>query len=281
MIIHHTSALRSLETTWRRAGERIAFVPTMGNLHDGHLALVKQAKQAADRVVVSIFVNPMQFGPTEDFARYPRTMETDASQLALLNVDAIFVPDINEIYPNGEMPLTRVIVPGLSDDLCGVTRPQLYYGVTTVVTKLFHIVQPDMAVFGEKDIQQVVIIRRMVQDLNFSIEILSGDIVREADGLAMSSRNQYLSIQERKTASTLYATLCAVRDQIKAGSADYEKLSETAIKNLLNEGFDKVDYLTVRDKKTLSAPVEKNELVILAAAFLGKTRLIDNVGFSI
>jgi len=280
-LIHSISALQALETTWRRKGERIAFVPTMGNLHDGHLALVQQAKHTAERVVISLFVNPLQFGPGEDFLRYPRTMEADRAKLASLRVDAVFVPEIEEIYPNGAMPLTRVVVPGLSDDLCGITRPQLFYGVTTVVSKLFHIVQPDIAIFGEKDFQQLVVIQQMVRDLNFPIEILSGATVREIDGLALSSRNQYLSDEERKIAPALYKILCETLEQALSKKDNYDVLCATATKQLLDSGFEKVDYVAIRNKNSLNIPSGKeSHLIVLAAAFLGKTRLIDNVSLS-
>lgn len=280
-LIHSIDALHTLQTPWRQKNERIALVPTMGNLHEGHLALVKLAQQVADRVVVSIFVNPLQFGPNEDFLRYPRTMEADSAKLASFNVDAVFVPDMNEIYPNGEMPLTRVIVPGLSDDLCGITRPQLFYGVTTVVSKLFHITQPNIAIFGEKDFQQLVIIRQMVRDLNFPIKILSGATVRELDGLALSSRNQYLDARERQIAPKLYATLREIEKQLHASEKSHTQLTEAAVDHLLSEGFNKVDYVAIRDKQTLGTPIPgKNELIVLAAAFLGNTRLIDNLAIN-
>lgn len=276
--IHNTVALQTLKKAWRQKNERIAFVPTMGNLHDGHLALVQKAKQVADRVIVSIFVNPLQFGPHEDFLRYPKTLKADVDKLTFLDVDAIFAPGIDEIYPDGKMPLTRVIVPGLSDDLCGITRPQLFYGVTTVVSKLFNIVQPDIAIFGEKDFQQLLIIQQMVKDLNFPIEILSGSIVRETDGLALSSRNQYLNGKERKIAPELYKILCWLHEQIRLGRNNYDALCETATKQLLEAGFEKIDYVAIRDKDNLKIPTkETSHLIILAAAFIGKTRLIDNV----
>lgn len=279
-IIHTIDAMRQSHRAWRHEQQRIALVPTMGNLHAGHLALVQRAKQAADRVVVSIFVNPLQFGPKEDFANYPRTLEVDAQKLQALQIDALFAPANKEIYPEGSMPATRVGIPGLSDELCGVSRPQLFYGVTTVVTKLLNIVAPDVVVFGEKDFQQLLIVKQMVHDLNFPIEVLSCATSRESDGLAMSSRNGYLTAEQRNIAPHLYATLCKIRDAICAGNHDYEALCVAATKELQTHGFDGVDYVSVRKKATLQTavlPEKTSDLVILAAVFLGKTRLIDNL----
>jgi len=278
--IHTISKLRKLVSQWRRENKKIAFVPTMGNLHDGHLALVKKAQKHADKVIVSIFVNPLQFGPTEDFGRYPRTEKSDLAKLKACHVDVVFLPEINEIYPDGKTSATTVNLPGLSDDLCGITRPRLFYGVTTVVSKLFNIVQPDIAVFGEKDFQQLVILKQMVKDLDFPIKILSEKIIREKDGLALSSRNQYLNQEERKRASTLHQTLCWVREQIKNKNTDYKKLCQLATKQLLKNGFDKVDYVAIRNKNNLNAPeINDKNLIVLSAAFLGNTRLIDNLQF--
>lgn len=278
-IVSHIHALQTLEKPWRQKGESIALVPTMGNLHAGHVALVQQAKSLADHVVVSIFVNPTQFGPQEDFGRYPRTLEADVEKLQACGVDVLFTPEIEEVYPSlSSTPCTRVVVPELSYELCGVTRPQLFEGVTIVVTKLFHMVQPDIAVFGEKDFQQCVVIRQMVRDLNFPVEIVTGATVREKDGLACSSRNQYLTEDARKKAPILYATLCEVAACIQAGQADYLVLAEAATRRLLEAGFDKVDYMSVREAEHLGLPRKEDKKgVVLAAAFLGKTRLIDNV----
>lgn len=270
--------LRKQLHDWRKSDARIAFVPTMGNLHAGHLALVQKAKKVADRVIVSIFVNPLQFGPTEDFARYPRTHAADIEKLITEKVDALFLPETEALYPNEQMPITRVSVPGLSDDLCGVTRPNLFYGVTTVVAKLFNIVQPDIAVFGKKDFQQAVIIRQMVKDLNFPIEIITIPTTREPDRLAMSSRNQYLTPEERALAPKLYESLHLIQQAIQEGNVNYTALCEEAKQQLEQLGF-KVDYIEVRNQETLRSPVpgSQENLVILGAAFLGKTRLIDNV----
>lgn len=279
-IVRSIAELHDLRTAWRREQQSIALVPTMGNLHDGHLALAQQAKQSADRTIVYIFVNPHQFGPKEDFTHYPRTLEADISKLKPLNIDAVFIPDVKEIYPDGEMQVTRVAVPGLSDDLCGITRPQLFYGVATILSKFFNIVAPDIALFGEKDYQQLVIVKQMVKDLNFPIAIHSGKTVRETDGLAMSSRNGYLSEAERKIAPKLYALSQWARAQILAGNQDYESLCAQAKLQLQHYGFGPIDYFTVREKETLQVPSQataKENLIILVAAFLGTTRLIDNL----
>lgn len=275
-IIQSIPALRK-ELESLRITKKIALVPTMGNLHNGHLALVQQAKQVADYVVVSIFVNPLQFAPHEDFNTYPRTPEEDIEKLKLCDADILFLPHADEIYPKAKMPISRVIVPGLSDELCGKTRPHFFYGVTTVVSKLFNIVQPHIAIFGEKDFQQLVIIRQMVKDLNFPITILSGTTVREADGLALSSRNRYLNSEERVNAPQLYATLLWIKEQIISGQRDYENLCKLAGQKLEAHDFS-IDYIAVRSSPSLQPPTDQDQsLVVLAAAWLGKTRLIDNV----
>lgn len=275
-VIPHIFELRQQIADWKKNQETIAFVPTMGNLHAGHLALIQHAKSLANRVVVSIFVNPLQFGPKEDFATYPKTTAEDIEKLKSLAVDVLFLPTVQEIYPQGSDSATRIIVTGLSDELCGKSRPGHFTGVATVVAKLFHIVQPNIAVFGEKDYQQLCVIRQMLSDLNFPIEIISSPTVREHDGLAMSSRNQYLNPEERKIAPKLYASLQWIKSHISLGHTDYDPLISTA-EQQLNEYF-KVDYIAVRTQHTLHAPttLDKN-LVILGAVFLGKTRLIDNI----
>lgn len=276
-IIQSIQTIRAALEPLRATQKKVALVTTMGNLHDGHLALVQQAKQAADYVVVSIFVNPLQFAPHEDFNTYPRTPEQDIAKLQSCDVDILFLPDADAIYPQGKMPISRVIVPGLSDELCGKTRPHFFYGVTTVVAKLFNIVQPDLAIYGEKDFQQLIIIRQMVNDLNFPITILSGATVREADGLAMSSRNRYLNAEERASAPQLYATLSWIKEQIMAGQRDYENLCQLAGRKLEAYGF-RIDYIEVRASLSLQLPNDQDKsLVVLAAAWLGKTRLIDNI----
>jgi pantoate--beta-alanine ligase len=278
MLSHSTlDELRASVGTWRKGGERIAFVPTMGNLHAGHLKLVAEARRRADRLVVSIFVNPMQFGEGEDFDAYPRTLEEDRSKLIAAGVDLLFTPSVSAIYPSGSQRQTRVEVPGLSDILCGASRPKHFVGVATIVCKLFNMVQPDLAVFGEKDYQQLMVIRRMVADLAIPIEIVGSSTVREDDGLAMSSRNGYLNAEQRAKAPLLYRTLQSTAEAIQAGRRDYASLEEAAVKSLGEAGFSP-DYYAIRRAQDLEPPGEPEEsLVILAAAYLGTTRLIDNL----
>ena len=274
--------LRTLISQWRTDGNSIAFVPTMGNLHEGHLSLVEIARQKAERVVVSIYVNPLQFSPDEDFASYPRTLEDDLDKLEALGIDLVFIPDDSMIYPEGEQQSTYVEVPVLSHIIEGQFRPGFFKGVATVVLKLFNMVQPDIAVFGEKDFQQLLIIRQMVSDLNLPIEIIGGQTKREADGLAKSSRNNYLSQAERENSRILSESINTCRQQIESG-ADIDQAEKTCIETLINHGFT-VDYVTLRETKRLQK-VSKEELlanrefVILAAAKLGRTRLIDNLIF--
>jgi pantoate--beta-alanine ligase len=281
------NVLRASLQEWRQRGESIAFVPTMGNLHEGHLSLVSRARALADRVVVSIFVNPLQFGPNEDFSQYPRTLVEDLSQLATLDVDGIFTPSEAVLYPQGRENLTRVNVPGISAELCGLSRPGFFSGVATVVTKLLNVVQPDYALFGQKDYQQWLVICQLVQDLNLPIELVLGDTVRESDGLAMSSRNQYLTAAERHLAPVFTQALYSLKERIH-GADQVEGLCgfahsacQEARSFLESRGFN-VDYLTVRNKKTLSNPCEfdaPKDLIALGAVWLGQTRLIDNVLF--
>jgi pantoate--beta-alanine ligase len=262
---------------WRDIHQRVALVPTMGNLHAGHIALVKRARELAERVVVSIFVNPMQFGPQEDFAAYPRTPDADRLQLAVAGVDMVFIPDTDEMYPAGPDGVTRVEVPGLSDVLDGVSRPGHFTGVATVVTKLFNMVQPDVALFGEKDYQQLQVIRRLTADLCLPVEIAALATVRELDGLAMSSRNQYLNKAERAQSSLLYRTLKETAYAVRDGNRDYVALEKRAVEKLTEGGF-QPDYVEIRQAETLAAPTaEETRLVVLGAAQLGKARLIDNV----
>lgn len=274
--------LRTQIRQWRADDERIAFVPTMGNLHEGHLSLVEIAQQKASRVVVSIYVNPLQFSPDEDFSSYPRTLDDDLSKLEALGVDLVFTPDDAMIYPEGEQRSTFVEVPVLSHIVEGEFRPGFFRGVATVVLKLFNMVQPDIAVFGEKDFQQLLVIRQMVKDLNLPVEVIGGQTRREADGLAKSSRNNYLSSAERVTSRILSESLLACRHQIEQG-ADIALAENTCIRNLENHGFI-VDYVTLRETSRLEKVSGKKlsvggELVLLAAAKLGKTRLIDNIIF--
>jgi len=261
----------------RANGQRIAFVPTMGNLHDGHLDLVRKARTLADVIVVSIFVNPLQFGPSEDLDAYPRTLAADKEKLFSEGVQVLFAPDVTEIYPEGMAAQTIVHVPDLGDTLCGSSRPGHFDGVTTVVSKLFNIVQPDVAVFGEKDFQQLSIVRRMVRDLCMPIEIVGVATARDADGLAKSSRNGYLSSAQRRVAPVLNRTLRDCREAIACGFDNFLQLESHARMQLLQAGFEP-DYFAIRDARTLNAVTEDTEeIAILAAARLGKTRLIDNV----
>jgi pantoate--beta-alanine ligase len=272
-----TAAVRERVTRWQRAGERVAFVPTMGNLHPGHISLIEVARKRGDRFVASIFVNPMQFGPNEDYAQYPRTPEKDQSMLADAGCDLMFMPDVGEIYPAGFDHSTRVTVPELSGLLDGEFRPGHFDGVSTVVAKLFNIVMPDIAVFGEKDFQQLAIIRRMVSDLCVPIEIIGAPTVRETDGLAMSSRNQYLTEEERKIAPHLYAALSRAVNRISGGEKDFAALERGELDGIRKAGF-RPDYFTVRDAKTLlPAEPQTKHMVVLVAARLGKARLIDNL----
>jgi pantoate--beta-alanine ligase len=267
-------ALQSRLALWRGARHRIALVPTMGALHEGHLALVREAGQRATRVVVSIFVNPAQFAPTEDFSAYPRTEATDLEKLADVGVDGVFVPAVTEIYPPGFA--TAVSVAGPAEDLESVSRPQFFTGVATVVSKLLMAVQPDVALFGEKDYQQLLVVRRMAADLGFATEIAGVPVVREADGLAMSSRNVYLSESERAAAPALFAALTKAAEAIGNGQPTDKAIAE-ARTQMIAAGF-KIDYVKLRNAETLkeiAGPGEPRRL--LAAAWLGKTRLIDNV----
>lgn len=275
-IFQKITEVRDQIAVWRRAGQKIAFVPTMGNLHAGHLALVTAAKSRAECVVVSIFVNPLQFGPNEDFAKYPRTLEADTNVLRGAGADLLFLPEVGEIYPQGQKAATKVEVPEVSEGLCGVFRPGHFAGVATVVAKLFNIVQPDVALFGKKDYQQLQVIRRMVADLCFPIEIIGLDTVREVNGLAMSSRNGYLSVAEREQAAALYRSLKQAVDRLRAGDRDYARIEAAGLAELQAQGF-RPDYFSIRRADNLAAPEVGVPLVVLAAAWLGKTRLIDNI----
>jgi pantoate--beta-alanine ligase len=276
-VIVRPHELRERVSQWRRQGERIAFVPTMGNLHAGHGSLVSRASELAEHVIVSIFVNPLQFGPNEDFAAYPRTPEEDKSLLRSLQVELLFAPEVQDIYPRGQETTARVHVPGLEDILCGAFRPGHFMGVATVVTKLLNLVQPDVALFGEKDFQQLMIIRRAATDLCMPIEIIGVPTTREADGLAMSSRNRYLLPEQRAVAPKIFAALEHARVAVESGSRDFAVLEKAGADALVQAGF-KPDYFSIRDAHTLQAPdgVSK-DLVILTAARMGRARLIDNV----
>ena len=277
--IQQLSALRGVVGGWRRAGERIALVPTMGNLHAGHHSLIELARQHADRVVASVFVNPTQFGPNEDFARYPRTPEADAEGLAAVGCDLVFRPEVAQMYPFGPEGCVRVHVPGLTDELDGASRPGHFDGVTTVVLRLFNMVQPDVAVFGRKDFQQLRVIDYMVRELSLPIAIVPAPIRRAGDGLALSSRNQYLSAQERVIAPELHRTLLAMRAAWHEGAA-LAHIEHEACARLTRAGFD-VDYAQLRRTSDLARPAaeQRDGLVALVAARLGRTRLIDNCEF--
>jgi len=271
------AAVREHVRRWRSEGRRTAFVPTMGNLHAGHVSLIETARRHGDRFVASIFVNPMQFGPNEDFAHYPRTPAQDARMLSDAGCDLMFMPDVGEIYPNGSERATRVEVPGLSSILDGEFRPGHFEGVATVVAKLFHIVEPDVAVFGEKDFQQLTVIRRMVADLCMPISIIAATTVREPDGLAMSSRNQYLTDEERRTAPIIHQTLQAAVERLRAGDRDFAAIERQGVEALERTGF-RADYFSVRRADDLSSPdATTQHLVVLTAARLGRARLIDNL----
>jgi pantoate--beta-alanine ligase len=269
--------LRQMILSWRNHGEKIGFVPTMGNLHEGHLALVSEARRRARRVVVSIFVNPLQFGDGEDFEDYPRTMEADQRQLSEAGVDLLFAPSPEVVYPVGETLQTRVEVPEISDLLCGASRPGHFIGVATVVCKLFNMVQPDLAVFGEKDFQQLMVIRRMVADLSMPVEILGLKTVREEDGLAKSSRNGYLSRDQRQIAPQLFKIIQQTAEALRRGERDFSRLEADAREKLQVAGF-QPDYYAIRKADNLASPTESDSLlVVLAAAYMGTTRLIDNL----
>jgi pantoate--beta-alanine ligase len=276
-IVTTIAAVREQVRQWRSRGERVAFVPTMGNLHPGHISLIDAARRGAARFIASIFVNPMQFGPNEDFAHYPRTAEKDAAMLSAAGCNLMFMPDAQEIYPHGLCGATRVEVPELSSILCGQFRPGHFEGVATVVAKLLNIVEPDIAVFGEKDYQQLTVIRRMVADLCFPIEIVAAPTVREADGLAMSSRNQYLTAAERKIAPRLYAVLESAVARLAAHDRDFAGIERAGALELAASGF-QPEYFSVREVDNLSAAhAASSDLMVLAAARLGRARLIDNL----
>lgn len=275
-VVNDTASLRQTIQSYRLAGDRIAFVPTMGNLHEGHLTLVREARRHADRVVVSIFVNPLQFDRAEDLATYPRTLEADCQLLTSNGVDLVFTPTPEIMYPKGLAHQTFVEVPGLSDLLEGALRPGHFRGVATVVTKLFNLMQPDVACFGQKDYQQLAMIRQMVADLALPIEIIGVPTVRAADGLALSSRNSRLSPAEREAAPTLAKVMQWIASQIAQGERDWPALQQQARLQLTAAGF-KPDAIDLVDGETLQpVSADSQSLVILMAAYLGAVRLIDN-----
>ena len=274
------SDLKTLRQTlrdWRREGLSSALVPTMGNLHDGHISLLARAREIADRSVVSIFVNPIQFGRGEDYERYPSTLDADRAKLEAAGLDLLFAPNLAELYPGGIEEDTRVTVPAVSDILCGEFRPGHFSGVATVVSKLLINTQPDYALFGEKDYQQVMVIRRMVRDLLFPVEIIGMPIIREADGLAMSSRNSYLKPEERRVAAGIYASLTRAAAELRAQAHTIAVLEDRVAQELQALGM-RPEYISVRNATDLSLPKAGDEdLIILAAAWLGGARLIDNI----
>jgi len=277
LVIHSKQELAEQLAEWRDNDEHIALVPTMGNLHAGHIALVELAQEHAERVVVSLFVNPTQFGDTEDFDDYPRTLERDKRRLKMTPADLMFAPDVDTMYPFGVKDATTVSVSGLTENFCGASRPGHFDGVTTVVMRLFALVQPDVAVFGQKDYQQQLVIRRMVEDLNLPVSIITGETIREDDGLALSSRNSYLSDKQRRLAPMLHEVLKAVGSELANGRRNFDELEKNARLRLSDTGFD-VDYFAIRRAQNLEMPDRDcDDLVVLAAAQLGVTRLIDNI----
>jgi len=280
-VYHHIQSIRDALAKERAAGKRIGFVPTMGNLHQAHIELVNIAQQSNDVVVCSIFVNGLQFGLNEDWDKYPRTFEADCAKLREVGCDYLFHPDDTEMYPNGLDTQTRVVCPTMTDVLCGASRPGHFEGVTTVVTKLFNIVQPDEAVFGIKDYQQLAVIRRMVEDLCMNIQITAAPIHRESDGLAMSSRNSYITEDERPRVSQLNKSLCWVLEQIKNGERDFPAMEEEAKTQIEAAGF-KVDYFSICNSRSLEPAAEDDlEITVLGAMYTSGARLIDNLSIDL
>lgn len=276
-VISDIASLREVVSDCKRTGRSVGFVPTMGNLHDGHLQLVKRAKSHNDVVIVSIFVNPMQFGENEDLDAYPRTIEDDKAKLVNDGVDAVFLPSVSDMYPCGLKAQTYVEVPGISEVLCGASRPGHFRGVATVVSKLFNMVQPDDAFFGEKDFQQLQVIRTMVRDLSMSVTVHGVPTQREESGLAMSSRNGYLSHEQKATASLIYQEMTRAKALIEQGDTQFSDIADSIVSNLEAKGF-KNDYVSIVNANTLQRPVAGDKhLVIVVALFMGTTRLIDNL----
>ncbi|MGQ0697915.1 MAG: pantoate--beta-alanine ligase [Panacagrimonas sp.] len=280
LTVHTVAELRAQVAHWKREGHRVGFVPTMGNLHAGHLQLVTRSRELAQRTVASIFVNPLQFGPNEDFDRYPRTLAEDALRLEAVDCDLLFAPRVAEMYPRGREGLSGVRVPALSEQLEGAFRPGFFDGVATVVSILFNQVQPDVAVFGQKDWQQLQVVRRMVADLHVPIEIVGHPTARDADGLALSSRNQYLSATERSQAPAMHHALVAAAAGLSAGRRDFAALQSEAMASLEQAGF-VPQYVEIRNADMGLPDIVETQWVVLAAAFLGRTRLIDNFFLSI
>ena len=276
-IVKTASALRKEISQWRLQGLTIAFVPTMGNLHAGHLSLVKKAQQIADKVAVSIFVNPLQFNDQSDLSAYPRTLKADTEQLIESQCDLLFTPNQQSIYPEGMGAQTKVLVPNMDDKLCGLHRPGHFDGVATIVLKLLNLVQADVAVFGEKDYQQLLLIKKMVADLNLAIEIVGAPTCRESNGLAMSSRNQYLTDQQSQIAGELYNTMISIVEQLSNGNKDFSLLCEQATERLMHFGFEP-EYVDIRRDDNLELAIsDDKEIRIFIAARLGQARLIDNL----
>jgi pantoate--beta-alanine ligase len=278
--VHSLKELRTILRGYRQQGKTIGLVPTMGNLHEGHISLVRKAAEASDIVVTSIFVNPMQFGANEDLDTYPRTLAEDQEKLAAAGNTLVFAPGVEEIYPEGLANQTKVVVPEVSEGHCGASRPGHFEGVATVVTMLFNMVQPDIAVFGEKDYQQLAVIRKLARDLMIPVEVIGAPTVREDDGLAKSSRNGYLSEQERAIAPVVFRTLRHTADQLAEGRTDYSILEQEA-RDALSEAGLRPDYFNIVNSLTLKpASKDDRELTLLVAAFLGTTRLIDNLSIT-
>ena len=275
--VGNVQELREKLAQSRSSGSRIGFVPTMGNLHDGHISLFRTARGHAQTLVASIFVNPFQFARGEDLSTYPRTLAADSVKLAAAGVDILFLPDVDTIYPQGADAITRIEVPGLGSELCGAVRPDFFRGVCTVVAVLLNIVMPDAAIFGEKDYQQLVIVKKMVRDLHLLTDIVGSPTVRESDGLAMSSRNTYLEGEWRAMAPGLYTALKATADQVQTGKRAFDSLEAAAMGSLRELGFNP-DYVSIRNAVDLSQPGDgEQDLIVLGAASLGRARLIDNV----
>jgi len=269
--------LRAATAVWIAAGDTVALVPTMGNLHRGHMSLVELAAEHAEHVVVSVFVNPTQFGPNEDFEDYPRTLEIDARRLSRAGVDILFVPEVSDMYPHGLSDATQVSVPGISEQLCGAARPGHFFGVTSVVCRLLNICRPNIAVFGQKDYQQYVILRRMVEDLHMPVRLIVGETKREENGLARSSRNGYLSDADKLRAGVIYAALETVADALANGATDLAALEKEAAEKIAAQGL-APEYVSIctADELSIPGPDDRN-LVVFAAARLGEVRLIDNI----
>lgn len=280
-VVESKQELDEIIAEWRHHDEHVGLVPTMGNLHEGHLSLVKLAREHAERVVVTVYVNPTQFGEGEDFEDYPRTLERDTRKLKKAGADVLFIPGAETVYPFGLDKATTVSVPRISENLCGEFRPGHFTGVTTVVARLFALVRPDIAVFGQKDYQQQLLIRHMVEDMHLRVRIITAETIREDDGLAMSSRNQYLSDTEREIAPQLFATISSIGHALQCGQREFAEFESAATEQLSEAGF-QPDYVAIRRAENLEIPDRDcDELVVLCAAWLGKARLIDNIVISV